>query len=155
LPEPFPFDDDRRFRLAPEVPLFELESRDLLRDFPDPEFACAIRLSSFGDRNVFTTVLPNDGADELLPQCRHNRIDVACAPYPCAGVSAVAKSAGTIRQHDRVSSDLSLPRWPALTAGSGWMASPRKHAGVEGMSPYHPTRVGFASKPSAASRYPS
>jgi uncharacterized protein YcbX len=34
---------------------------------------------------------------------KHNRIDVAGALYPCAGVYAVAEATGTIRQDDRVS----------------------------------------------------
>lgn len=39
----------------------------------------------------------------LKALARHNRIDVAGAPFPCAGVYAVAESAGTIRRDDRVS----------------------------------------------------
>jgi hypothetical protein len=39
----------------------------------------------------------------LKALARHNRIDVAGALYPCAGVYAVAEATGTIRQDDRVS----------------------------------------------------
>jgi uncharacterized protein YcbX len=39
----------------------------------------------------------------LKALAQHNRIDVAGALYPCAGVYAVAEAAGTIRQDDRVS----------------------------------------------------
>jgi uncharacterized protein YcbX len=38
----------------------------------------------------------------LKALAQHNRIDVAGALYPCAGVYAVAEAAGTIRQDDRV-----------------------------------------------------
>jgi MOSC domain-containing protein len=38
----------------------------------------------------------------LKALARHNRIDVAGARYPCAGVYAVAKATGTIRKDDRV-----------------------------------------------------
>jgi hypothetical protein len=34
---------------------------------------------------------------------RHNRIDLAGALYPCAGVYAGAEATGTIRKDDRVS----------------------------------------------------
>ena len=33
----------------------------------------------------------------------HNRIDVAGALYPCAGVYAVAEATGTMRKDDRIS----------------------------------------------------
>ena len=39
----------------------------------------------------------------LKALARHNRIDVAGALFPCAGVYAVAEAAGTIRQGDPVS----------------------------------------------------
>ena len=39
----------------------------------------------------------------LKALARHNRIDVAGALYPCAGVYAVAEATGTIRMGDRVS----------------------------------------------------
>jgi uncharacterized protein YcbX len=39
----------------------------------------------------------------LKALARHNRLDVAGAMYPCAGVYAVAKATGTIRKDDRVS----------------------------------------------------
>jgi uncharacterized protein YcbX len=39
----------------------------------------------------------------LKALARHNRIDVAGAMYPCAGVYAVAEATGTIRKNDRVS----------------------------------------------------
>src|SRR5947209_12912339 len=39
----------------------------------------------------------------LKALARHNRLDVAGALYPCAGVYAVAKAIGTIRKGDRVS----------------------------------------------------
>jgi uncharacterized protein YcbX len=38
----------------------------------------------------------------LKALARHNRIDVAGALFPCAGVYAVAESTGTIRRDDRV-----------------------------------------------------
>ena len=39
----------------------------------------------------------------LKALAKHNRIDVAGALYPCAGVYAVAEATGTIRKDDRVS----------------------------------------------------
>ena len=45
--------------------------------------------------------LPKDSGI-LKALARHNRIDVAGALYPCAGVYAVAESTGTIRQGDPV-----------------------------------------------------
>jgi uncharacterized protein YcbX len=39
----------------------------------------------------------------LKALARHNRIDVAGALYPCAGVYAVAEATGTIRKGDRIS----------------------------------------------------
>jgi uncharacterized protein YcbX len=39
----------------------------------------------------------------LKALARHNRIDVAGAMFPCAGVYAVAEATGTIRKDDRVS----------------------------------------------------
>jgi uncharacterized protein YcbX len=39
----------------------------------------------------------------LKALARHNRLDVAGAMFPCAGVYAVAKAPGTIRRDDRVS----------------------------------------------------
>ena len=46
--------------------------------------------------------LPRD-PEVLKALARHNRIDVAGALYPCAGVYAVAEATGTIRMDDRVS----------------------------------------------------
>jgi uncharacterized protein YcbX len=46
--------------------------------------------------------LPRD-PQVLKALARHNRIDVAGALYPCAGVYAVAEATGTIRKDDRVS----------------------------------------------------
>ena len=46
--------------------------------------------------------LPRD-PKVLKALAQHNRIDVAGALYPCAGVYAVAEATGTIRQDDRVS----------------------------------------------------
>ena len=46
--------------------------------------------------------LPRD-PNILKSLARHNRIDVAGALYPCAGVYAVAAATGTIREGDRVS----------------------------------------------------
>jgi len=46
--------------------------------------------------------LPRD-PQVLKALARHNRVDVAGSPYPCAGVYAVAKAAGTIRKGDRTS----------------------------------------------------
>src|ERR1700724_10875 len=46
--------------------------------------------------------LPKDSGI-LKALALHNRIDVAGALYPCAGVYAVAQATGTIRNHDRVS----------------------------------------------------
>ncbi len=46
--------------------------------------------------------LPKDGR-VLKALAQHNRIDVAGALYPCAGVYAVAESTGTIRKGDRIS----------------------------------------------------
>ena len=46
--------------------------------------------------------LPRD-PQVLKALARHNRIDVAGALYPCAGVYAVAQATGTIRKDDRVS----------------------------------------------------
>jgi uncharacterized protein YcbX len=45
--------------------------------------------------------LPRD-PEVLKALARHNRIDVAGALYPCAGVYAVAEATGTIRKNDRV-----------------------------------------------------
>ena len=39
----------------------------------------------------------------LKALARHNRIDVAGARYPCAGVYAVAEATGTIRTGDHIS----------------------------------------------------
>ena len=39
----------------------------------------------------------------LKALAQHNRIDVAGALYPCAGVYAVAEATGTIRKGDRIS----------------------------------------------------
>ena len=39
----------------------------------------------------------------LKALARNNRIDVAGALYPCAGVYAVAEATGTVRRDDRVS----------------------------------------------------
>jgi uncharacterized protein YcbX len=46
--------------------------------------------------------LPRD-PKVLKALAQHNRIDVAGALYPCAGVYAVTKASGTIRKNDRVS----------------------------------------------------
>jgi uncharacterized protein YcbX len=46
--------------------------------------------------------LPRD-PQVLKALARHNRIDVAGAMYPCAGVYAVAEATGTIRKDDSVS----------------------------------------------------
>jgi uncharacterized protein YcbX len=46
--------------------------------------------------------LPKDSRI-LKALAQHNRIDVAGALYPCAGVYAVAEATGAIRRHDRVS----------------------------------------------------
>ena len=46
--------------------------------------------------------LPRD-PQVLKALARHNRIDVAGALYPCAGVYAVAEATGTIRKDDSVS----------------------------------------------------
>jgi uncharacterized protein YcbX len=46
--------------------------------------------------------LPKDSRI-LKALAQHNRIDVAGALYPCAGVYAVAEATGTIRRDDRVS----------------------------------------------------
>jgi uncharacterized protein len=46
--------------------------------------------------------LPRD-SKILKALVRHNRIDVAGTPYPCAGVYAVAEATGTIGKDDRVS----------------------------------------------------
>jgi uncharacterized protein YcbX len=46
--------------------------------------------------------LPRD-PQVLKALARHNRIDVAGALYPCAGVYAVAQAAGAVRAGDRVS----------------------------------------------------
>jgi MOSC domain-containing protein len=46
--------------------------------------------------------LPRD-PQVLKALARHNRIDVAGAMYPCAGVYAVAEATGTIRKGDRAS----------------------------------------------------
>jgi uncharacterized protein len=46
--------------------------------------------------------LPRD-PQVLKALARHNRIDVAGALYPCAGVYAVAEATGTVRKHDSVS----------------------------------------------------
>ena len=54
-------------------------------------------------------VMPSLAQEELprdpgvLKALGHNRIDVAGALYPCAGIYAVAEAAGTIRGNDRVS----------------------------------------------------
>jgi hypothetical protein len=46
--------------------------------------------------------LPKDSRI-LKALAQHNRIDVAGALYPCAGVYAVAEAIGTIRKDDHVS----------------------------------------------------
>jgi hypothetical protein len=43
----------------------------------------------------------------LKALAQHNRIDVAGAQYPCAGVYAVAEATGTIHRGDRISLVLS------------------------------------------------
>jgi uncharacterized protein YcbX len=56
-------------------------------------------------RCVMTTVqqddLPKDNG-VLRALARHNRLDVAGAPYPCAGVYGVVESAGVVRRGDPV-----------------------------------------------------
>jgi uncharacterized protein len=46
--------------------------------------------------------LPRD-PQVLKALARHNRIDVAGALYPCAGVYAVAEATGTVRKDDSAS----------------------------------------------------
>jgi uncharacterized protein YcbX len=46
--------------------------------------------------------LPKD-PQILKALARHNRIDVAGALYPCAGVYALAEATGTVRTNDSVS----------------------------------------------------
>jgi uncharacterized protein YcbX len=57
-------------------------------------------------RCVMTTLaqgdLPKD-TEILRTLARHNRVDVAGALYPCAGVYAIVESSGTTREGDRVS----------------------------------------------------
>ncbi len=45
--------------------------------------------------------LPKD-SEILKALARHNRLDVAGALYPCAGVYAVAEAPGPIRRGDQV-----------------------------------------------------
>lgn len=45
--------------------------------------------------------LPRD-QQVLKTLARHNRLDVAGALYPCAGVYAVAAATGAIHKNDRV-----------------------------------------------------
>ena len=52
--------------------------------------------------------LPKD-SQILKALAQHNRIDVAGALYPCAGVYAVAEATGTIRKDDRVSPNRAQP----------------------------------------------
>jgi hypothetical protein len=75
------------------------------------------RTLAIGDDVQLSVALPDPRcvmpslAQEDLPKdprilkalVRHNRIDVAGALYPCAGVYAVAEATGTIRKGDRVS----------------------------------------------------
>jgi hypothetical protein len=64
-----------------------------------------LRLAMPDPRCVMTT-LAQDGLAEdtevLRTLVRHNRIEVAGAPFPCAGAYAVVESPGTVRVHDRV-----------------------------------------------------
>jgi MOSC domain-containing protein len=60
---------------------------------PDPR--CVMPSLAQGD-------LPRD-PQILKVLARHNRIDVAGAVYPCAGVYAVAEATGTIRKGDHIS----------------------------------------------------
>jgi hypothetical protein len=46
--------------------------------------------------------LPRD-PQVLKTLAKHNRIDIAGALYPCAGVYAIAEATGTISRGDRVS----------------------------------------------------
>src|SRR5947208_2520895 len=75
------------------------------------------RTLAIGDEVQLGVALPDPRcvmpslAQEDLPRdplilkalARHNRIDVAGALYPCAGVYAVAEATGTVRRDDRVS----------------------------------------------------
>jgi uncharacterized protein YcbX len=60
---------------------------------PDPR--CVMPSLAQGD-------LPKDSRI-LKALAQHNRVDVAGALYPCAGVYAVAEATGAIRRGDRVS----------------------------------------------------
>jgi uncharacterized protein len=101
--------DARRFRMNVIVDTPE-------RGFAENEWVG--HTLAIGDENVRLGVaLPDPRcvmpslAQEDLPRdpqilkalARHNRIDVAGALYPCAGVYAVAEAAGTIRKGDHIS----------------------------------------------------
>jgi hypothetical protein len=60
--------------------------------------------------------LPRD-SKILKALVRHNRMDVAGALYPCAGVYAVAGATGTIHKDDRVRLARARRPRPAATAG--------------------------------------
>ena len=100
--------DARRFRM------------NVIVDTPAPGFVeneWLGRTLAIGDDVQIGVALPDPRcvmpslAQEDLPRdpgilkalARHNRIDVAGALYPCAGVYAVAEATGTIRKDDRVS----------------------------------------------------
>src|SRR5207302_2490346 len=65
-----------------------------------------LRVSIPDPRCVMTTLaqedLPRDN-EVLRTLVRHNRLDVAGGRYPCAGVYAIAESAGTIQPGNAVS----------------------------------------------------
>jgi uncharacterized protein YcbX len=81
------------------------------------ENECLCRTLAIGDDVMLGVALPDPrcvmpslGQEDLPKDSRilkalaqHNRIDVAGALYPCAGVYAVAEATGTIREDDRVS----------------------------------------------------
>lgn len=67
--------------------------------------AARLRVALPDPRCVMTT-LPQDGLDNdpgvLRALLQHNRMDVAGAPYPCAGVYAVVEAPGSLRTGDAV-----------------------------------------------------
>jgi uncharacterized protein len=101
--------DARRFRMNVIVDTFE-------RGFVENEWV-GHTLAIGGDNVRLGVALPDPRcvmpslAQEDLPRdprilkalARHNRIDVAGARYPCAGVYAVAEATGTIRTGDHIS----------------------------------------------------
>jgi uncharacterized protein len=104
--EPEPDFDVRRFRMNVIVD-------NAARGFVENEWVG--RSIAIGDDVQLGVALPDPRCcmpsveQEDLPRdprvlkalARHNRIDVAGALYPCAGVYAVAEATGTIRQDDR------------------------------------------------------